>query len=106
ADEDERVGRVEEDPRAAQVDRCVPRRRRLLEDAGAGHRGYRGGDEGSRAGLMAAPPPSRRRGAVGTAIGLLVVVALAAWQVAVIPSPTTYSVVGPSAMPVALVALL
>lgn len=55
---------------------------------------------------MAAPQRTSRRGAVGTAIALLAVVAVAAWQVAVIPQPTTYSVVGPSAMPAALVALI
>jgi putative tricarboxylic transport membrane protein len=52
------------------------------------------------------PPRSSRRGAVGAAVALLVVVAIAAWQVALIPEPTIYSAVGPTAMPAALVALI
>lgn len=55
---------------------------------------------------MAARQRASRRGAVGTAIVLLVVIALAGWQVALIPESTTFSVVGPSAMPGALVALI
>jgi putative tricarboxylic transport membrane protein len=47
-----------------------------------------------------------RRGAVTFAFALIAVVAVAAWQVVVIPTPPAFTSVGPSVMPAAVVAVL
>jgi putative tricarboxylic transport membrane protein len=47
-----------------------------------------------------------RRGAVGFAVALACVIAVAAWQVTVIPSPPAFTAVGPSVMPGAVVVVL
>lgn len=49
---------------------------------------------------------SARRGPVALAVSLLAVIAVAAWQVALIPDPTQGIGVGPRALPAALVGLL
>lgn len=52
------------------------------------------------------PVTRTRRGPIALAVALLAGVAIAAWQVALIPEPTVGVGVGPRAMPAALVALL
>lgn len=47
-----------------------------------------------------------RRGAIVTALALLAIVLVAAWQVWVIPQPAGFAEVGPVAMPAVLVLLL
>jgi putative tricarboxylic transport membrane protein len=51
-------------------------------------------------------PPGGRRGAVAFALALLAVVGIAAWQVVLIPVPPSFTAVGPTVMPAAVVAVL
>jgi len=53
-----------------------------------------------------APSTRTRRGPIALAVALLAGVAVAAWQVALIPEPAPGIGVGPRALPAALVALL
>jgi putative tricarboxylic transport membrane protein len=48
----------------------------------------------------------RRRGAIMFAVALIVAVAIAAWQVSVIPAPPAFTTVGPGVMPTAVVVVL
>src|SRR5690606_21251261 len=94
-DEDARLRAVAKRARAAQVGRRVPRRRRIRQDARRGHLRHRGGDEGSRARLSGMPVTRARRGPIALAVALLAGVAIAAWQVTLIPEPTLGVGVGP-----------
>lgn len=50
--------------------------------------------------------PGRRRGAIAFALALGALVAVAAWQVTVIPAPPAFTSVGPSVMPATVVIVL